>query len=424
VRPEVRVSVSKKDETHIDDLSHPRLPWQMKLANLVAKPIATWRGPFRTEAMLALAAKREKLSDFGASDFRDPLETLLRSLDEEANLTSVGRLVVGESILVLLRNRLRLEALIRRHPEILAEKIDAPIIVMGLPRTGTTHLQMLLALHPALRSLPLWESIEPVAPDSERDLRGKADPRIARCDALTRQYDFVIPHMRAMHEIGPTLPHEDIQLLAMDFRSFLFEVSYRVPSYVKWYLSHDQTPGYHYLKRVLQALQWLRGPRRWVLKTPQHLEQLVPLFAAFPDARVVQTHRDPVDVTASFCTMVSYGMRVTTREIDLRELGHHWARRIEGMLLASVRDRAQIPAGSILDVKFDDFIKDNLGSVARVLKFAGMDLVPEARRAMERYNAERPRYAHGRIAYRLQDFGIDAAERRAAFSAFPQLSAV
>jgi hypothetical protein len=399
----------------------------MEIANLVAKPFATWRGPFQTDAMLALAAKREKLSDFGASDFRAPLEILLRSLEDEAGLTSFGRLVVGESILALLRNRLRLEALIRRHPEILAEKIDAPIIVMGLPRTGTTHLQMLLALHPGLRSLPLWESLEPVAPDSEqraRVRRGGPDPRIARCRELTRHYDFIIPHMRAMHEIGPTLPHEDIQLLAMDFRSFLFEVSYRVPSYVKWYLSHDQTPGYHYLKRVLQALQWLRGPRRWVLKTPQHLEQLVPLFAAFPDARVVQTHRDPVDVTASFCTMVSYGMRVSTREVDLRELGRHWAGRIEGMLLASVRDRAQIPAGSILDVKFDDFVKDNLGSVERVLRFAGMELTPAARQAMERYNAERPRYAHGRIAYRLQDFGIDAAERRAAFSAFPQLSAV
>jgi hypothetical protein len=415
--------VKEKGEIHIDDLSRPRLPWQMKVADLVAAPIAHYHGALAADALLAVAAERERMSDFGAPDFRVPLDVLLRSLDEEARLSSVGRLVVRESTLHLLRNRLRLEALIKRHPEILAEKIDAPLIVMGLPRTGTTHLQMLLALHPALRSLPLWEAIEPIAPASER-ANGKADPRIARARAFTQQYDFVIPHMRAMHEIGPTLPHEDIQLLAMDFRSFIFEVSYRVPSYVRWYRTNDQTPGYAYLKRVLQALQWLRGPRRWVLKTPMHLEQLVPLFTVFPDARVIQTHRDPVDVTASFCTMVSYGRRLASREIDVFELGRHWARRIEEMLTASVRDRARVPAGSVLDLKFDDFVKDNLGSVARVLSFAGLDLVPEARRAMERYNAERPRYAHGRIAYRLEDFGIDAAERRAAFRAFPQLSAV
>jgi hypothetical protein len=415
--------VSAQPEIHIDDLSQPRLPWRMRLAEVLARPIAEWRIPFETESMLERARKRDGLEDFGDSSFREPLDVLLRSLETEARLTSVGRIVAGELIRALLRNRLRLEALIRRHPEILDEKIEAPIIVVGLPRTGTTHLQMLLSLHPELRSLPLWESLEPVPPANERVREGKEDPRLARCRPLMRQYDIVAPLMRAMHDVAPTLPHEDIQLLAMDFRSLLFEVSYRIPSYVAWYRSRDQTPGYLYLKRVLQALQWLRGPRRWVLKTPQHLEQLVPLFTAFPDARVVQTHRDPVEVTASFCTLISYGMRVTTREIDLLEIGRHWAGRIEEMLSASVRDRERIPAGSILDVRFKDFVGDNLATVERVLAFAGMELVPQARQAMERYNAERPRYVHGRIAYRLEDFGIDAAERRAAFSAYPQLTA-
>jgi hypothetical protein len=223
-----------------------------------------------------------------------------------------------------------------------------------------------------------------------------------------------MPLFPLMHEMTPDARHEEIQLLALQFSTMLFESSYRVPSYRAWYKNADQRPAYAYLRRCLQALQWLRGPRRWVLKSPQHLEQLGPLIETFPDARVVQTHRDPVRITASLCTMIAYGMRMNAARVDPLEVGRVWSARIEDLLRGSVEQRPLLPHAQVFDLRFHEFMKDDVASVRQVFAFADEPWSEEAERAIRRYRDASPRGRHGQIDYRLKDVGLEAGERRRA----------
>jgi len=394
----------------IDDLGAPRLPRVWRFANRILAP-AVHRFPLEVDALLAAAARRARLADYGRDDFTGALRALVDAVRTEADLTPAGHFLTRSLLLGLLLTRLRHRELLRRHPEIAAERVRAPIVILGLPRTGTTHLHNLLAEHPALRTLPYWESLEPI-PDPRTLPVATPDPRLARCVQALRLQHWVMPLFEAMHAMTPDATHEEIQLLAVEFSTMLFEASYLVPRYRDWYLATDQTPAYATLRALLQALQWLRGPDRWLLKSPQHLEQLGPLLAVLPDARLVQTHRDPVRVVASMCTMAAYGLRMQRARIDPLAVGRYWADRIATMLRASVRDRALVPAGAIMDVRFHDFMADERGTVERVAAFGGITLGEAARQAMDRYVAANPRGRHGRVAYRLTDFGLDAGELR------------
>jgi hypothetical protein len=398
----------------LEDLARPRLPPELRALNALPDALARRIAPLGEEGLLAAARRRSGLDDFGDPSFRIPLRVLLEALEREAGLSPLGRIATRRHLLQLLEGRLRLEALIRSHPEILAERIERPIVIAGLPRTGTTHLFNLLACDARLRWLPYWESLEPIPDPRERAGAGARDPRIARGERALAYLDRVLPQFRAMHEFSSEGPHEEIQLLALQFSSQLFEASYFVPSYGEWYRTTRQTPAYAYLKRVLQALQWLRRGERWLLKTPQHLENLAALVRTFPDAVLIQTHRDPVRITASLATMIAYGARVQHRRPDPRAIGRHWARRVEHMLRASLRDRALLPAAQVLDVHFDAFQKDALASVERVFAFAGRTPDEATRRALRAFLDANPKGRHGAIDYRLEDLGLDAAERRAA----------
>ena len=322
----------------------------------------------------------------------------------------------------LLVTRLRLFELLRLHPEIADEPIESPIFIIGLPRTGTTHLHTAMSHDERLRSMPYWESLDPI-PDPHAVPRpeGKPDPRIARCAQGLRLVHYGMPLFPAMHEMSAEGPHEEIQLLAVEFETMFFEAGYNVPSYVEWYRSHDQTASYRLLRTMLQAMQWLRGGRRWVLKSPQHLEQLPVLLDVFPDAVVVQTHRDPVAVTASLVTMEAYTRRMQHSSVDLHAIGAHWSGRIEEMLRASVVDRAQAPDGRVLDVAFHEFMADQIGTIKRIEKSAGLEFDHGARRSVGRFLEDHPRGKHGTIKYDLARFGIDPKERRGAFRFYTDL---
>jgi hypothetical protein len=196
----------------------------------------------------------------------------------------------------------------------------------------------------------------------------------------------------------------------------LFEASYPVPSYRDWYTTTDQTPSYAYLKRLLQVLQWLRGGERWILKSPQHLEQLGPLLTVFPDATVVQTHRDPVRVTASFATLGAYGLRISVGGIDPHRVGRYWADRIERMLNASVRDRDGVPKDQVVDCRFHEFMADPITMLRRIYETAHRPFDAALERRFTSYLESHQRGRMGRIDYRLEDFGLDANERREALA--------
>jgi len=210
--------------------------------------------------------------------------------------------------------------------------------------------------------------------------------------------------------------HEEIELQFLDFSNYIPEWIAYVPRWRDYYLSHDQTPHYRYMKKVLQALQWLRGPDRWILKSPQHLEQLGPLMATFPDATIAFTHRDPVSVIASTVTMLAYGRRLQGKPMDLGAIADYWIDRIERLLRVCVRDRDLVPPSQSIDVLFHKFMADDVGMVERIYQRAGLEMTPEARRALDDFMAENPRGKFGRVIYDLKaDFGIDPDELRKRF---------
>ena len=371
--------------------------------------------------MLRAARTRTGLTDFGDDRFLEPLGVLVDSLETEANLSAFGRLLTQRLLVQLLSTRLLVEDALARRPEIVEIPVEAPIVIVGLPRSGTTHLHNLIAEDRSLRSLPYWESLEPMLLPAEREkvAAGAADPRIERCARAVRFLDHAMPLLSAMHEMTPDHVHEEIQLLAADFSTMLFESSYLVPSYREWYKRTDQTAAYGYLRLMLQVLQAERGgPRRWLLKSPQHLEQIPALMATFPDARVVRTHRDPVRVTASIMTLVAYGLRMNHGAIDPLEIGRVWSARAEDLLRGVVQDADRVPSGQAFDVKFPELMRDNMAMVDRIYAFAGGGEtgVPAAaaRAAMQTYLDTHPPGRHGSIEYRLEDFGVDPLERRQA----------
>jgi hypothetical protein len=212
----------------------------------------------------------------------------------------------------------------------------------------------------------------------------------------------------------PDEVHEEINLLAMDVSSMFFETMAPMPTWRDFYRSTDQTSAYEYLKRVLKVLQFLRGGDRWVLKSPQHLEQFGPLSTVFPDATFVVTHRDPVSVTKSLTTMMTYLARLNLEPVDPTVVGGYWADRLETMLRACVRDRDLLPADRSIDVRFNEFMADDVAMVERIYAIAGQPFTSDVSRAMDAFMETHPRGRHGGVVYDLAKFGLDEAERRQA----------
>jgi hypothetical protein len=407
---------------HIDDLADPVFDPEVADLMAAAAPLAGTI-ELSARALCRQAVRETGLDDLGDGGFLDRLDRLCRALEREADLSAFGRVTTSVQLTQLVKNRLLLRDLLARHPEILDEEIARPIVIAGLPRTGTTHLHNLLAADPALRSLPYWESLEPVLSPAEAAAvaTGAPDPRLARTEAGVAFLNQALPLFRRMHEMTVDHVHEEIQLLAIDASSMLFETTAPMPSWRDHYLASDQTPHYRFLRTVLQALQWLRpggAPEvRWVLKSPQHLEQLVPLTTVFPDATVVLTHRDPVSVTASMCTMIAYTARLHCARVDPVAIGAYWADRLARMLDACVRDRDRLPPGQAIDVHFDRFMADELGTLAAIYELADQPFAP-AREALAAYRDRHPRGRHGELVYDLADFGLDARELRDRFAGY------
>jgi len=396
--------MTRPPDIHLDDLADPVYPAH---AREMREALAGYGAILTLEpaSLLQSATERTGLTDWGDDGFRERLEVLCRSLREEAGLSDVGVAVVFEQLVGNLVNRLRLEDLLRRHPEILDISVQAPIIICGLPRTGTTHLHNLIAADPAIRYLPYWESLEPFPAPGDTD----EQPRRDRCAAGLDLVNASMPEFKRMHDMTVDHAHEEIQLLANDISGMLFETTYRLPSFAAHYKAHDQGPSYAYLKRTLQALQWLRGGTRWLLKSPQHLEQFPALLQTFPDATFVLTHRDPVDVVLSVTTMIAYASRMASRRPDPAAIAQCWLGRAQDLLGGCLRDRDVLPPGQSIDIRFEDFMADEEGTVAAIYELAGQPLDDRARDAMTRFRVEHPRGRHGGVTYHPEDLGLEIA---------------
>jgi hypothetical protein len=224
------------------------------------------------------------------------------------------------------------------------------------------------------------------------------------------------PFIAAMHPMEPDHVHEENELMAPDFSNYNLEWVARIPQWRDHYLATDQTPHYAYMKKVLQILQWYRPRERWVLKSPQHLEQIGPLLTTFPDATIVVTHRDPVAVVQSTITMVTYGARTAYRSTNPEWYRDYWTDRIGRLLDASVRDRHLLPAGRVVDVYFHDYMADELGTLQRIYDAAGIELTDTAKAEIGAYQAAHPRGVAGRVVYDLRgDFATTPEQVRERF---------
>ena len=397
----------------IEDLSDPILTPMQKMARQALSQVEV---DLSEEGILAEARDQAGLEDFGDDEFRERLRVWLQAVAEDDGLAPVGRYGVRRDIVRYAVNRLRFEDLWRRHPEIDDVEIKAPIVIGGLPRSGTTHLLNLIAADSRLRSLPYWESLEPIPDFREEFNESGVDPRLQRCREAYAQQVEILPLLRNMHDMSPEHVHEEIELQGLDFASYELEWVATVPRWRDFYLAHDQTPHYAYMKRVLKALQWLRGPNRWILKSPQHMEQLGPLQTIFPDAVFVLTHRDPVSVIRSAITMLAYGDRIRRHRVDPPTVAAYWSERVETLLRSCVRDRDLLPSDRSLDVLFHEFMSDDLAMVERIYDLADLEMTREARTELDAYMAANPRGKFGQIEYDLQgDFGVDPDRLRERF---------
>ena len=398
----------------IDDLIDPRLTeTQRQVLEYTESRLVS----LDIDAMIADAVEQAGSDDLGyTGDFAGRLSAYVAAVESDTALTQLGRGTLRSRIVRLLRNRISLADLLKRYPEIESIEIEGPIIVVGMPRSGTTHLVNLLAADRRRRALPYWESQEP-SPARGRgpDVYG-VDPRYSRARAEHDAMLANMPLVAAMHDQFPEAIEEEVELLDLDFASYILEWLARVPSWRDTYLALDQREHYAYMKKVLQALTFFRGPQTWVLKSPQHSEQLPALMATFPDATVAFTHRDPVAVIQSTVTMMAYADRLRRRSIDPDWLIEYWTDRIHVLLSAGVRDRDLVPAERSIDISFHQLGGNEMTILESLYARAGVELTPGVRKSFDRYLGSNPRGKHGSIRYDLQrHFGVSAEEVRSRF---------
>ncbi len=372
-----------------------------------AARVGLGRVSLREESLVRAARRQSGLHDFVDHSFREPMRRLLASLESEARLHPLGRVVMRESLVRALVNRLRLEDLCDRHPEIAALPVEAPVFVVGLQRTGTTLLQRLLTCEPALRALAAWEGLNPAPVSTARDRRGR-DPRIRQAERAEAALRYLAPELFAIHPVEAEAPEEDIHLLDVSFVSPASDAIARVPSYQRWFREVDQLPAYRYMKRLMQLLLWQRGGR-WLGKTPHHLEYLDELLTVFPDARVVVTHRDPTRTVASFCSMMAHTRAMFCDDVDPYEVGEQFGAKAVRAIERLVSARERRSPSAFLDVLYADLVADPLKEVRRVYDFIGLELASATEAAMRHWLAENEQTRHGVHLYRLADFGLDRA---------------
>jgi hypothetical protein len=325
----------------------------------------------------------------------------------------VGRLIAHGVLLRNLENRLMVARDWRQHPEMGREEIRKPLFVVGLPRTGSTILHDLLAQDPGNRVPLTWECHRP-SPPPERETY-HTDPRIAECDEyIAMTSGALIPEFQAIHPMGALLAQECLMLQAHDFVSVIFANQFRIPTYQEWVETTDLAPVYATHRRQLQYMQWRCPGERWVLKSTGHLWGLAPLFATYPDAGIVMTHRDPLKLIASHASLVSMACSMGSDEVDPDDVGRRWSRSWESAMRQGIafRESGQVDESCFFDMHFAELVKDPIAVVGRIYAHFGLELGAEVEERMRRFLVENPQGKHGKHSYTLEQFGLDPAEER------------
>ena len=387
----------------------PYRPAAIAIANRLGRLFRVGTAPITMDGVIDDARRKVGLSDFGDDAFLEPLEILVDSINREAALNPVGRMIIRGRLVGVLVNKLVAHDTIEKHPEILDIPVEAPIVVAGLARTGTTMLHRLIAQDPAIRSLASWEAINPAPPTTRARGKGK-DPRYSQAAMAAKGLRYMSPGFFAIHPAEPDAPEEEVILLEQAFLTTTPEAMMNVPTYSKWLEDQDHIPAYEALRRMMQYLQWQRPgpgkPVRWVLKTPHHQEYFDALLEVFPKATIVHTHRDPLKTSASFFSMITHLQMIFSDEVDPNRVANHWLNKIENMARRTMATRDRVEDRGFVDVSYYDLVRDPMREVERVYDAAGAVLTPEARTAMEASRKVNRQHKYGKHKYSLADFGM------------------
>lgn len=369
--------------------------------------------PLDERSLLDAAIANTGLSDFGDDDWREPFRILLGDLENHASLHLVGRLMTRSDLLVHLEGRLRVIDWCKRHPEVEAEKVEAPVFVVGLPRSGTTIMEEILGADPNARSVRMWEAKFPVPPPRPND--PKPDPRIARAEALVGLQDAITPEWASMHKVGGELPVECIEFTYSSFVSYAFSASFHVPSYTRFVAANDHRSAFAWHERILKILQTGWKPRHWLLKGPTHLPVLPALFERYPDARLVLMLRDPVKATAS---VVDVSGTLFWMRSDDTALNKPHGQFIDGHPAVTALQRVidwseegTIPRDRIQAVPYLEFFANPERGLETLYAGLGLPLPETSKRAMLGYLAAKPKDKFGHHQYETGGDALIASER-------------
>lgn len=375
--------------------------------------------PLDAEELLETARRNTGFSDFGSDEWREGFDTLIKSVNEEAELHLFGRLMTRSDLLRWLEARLGIEAAYKAHPEIEDEEINAPLIIAGLPRSGTSILFELLAQDEQFGSPRNWEILFPYPPPERASY--ETDPRIERAQQLVTQWSRVAPTYATMHEMGANIPNECIVAMSCTFRTENLPALFQVPSYSAWLYQSDLTPAYRYYRRMLKLLQWRNPRKHWLLKSPSHIGCLPTLFEVFPDARVVFTHRDPIKAQASVTNLLGtlFWMR-SDKPFDATAFESLLTPEATGARLSHVIDQIEsgaVPRERMFNFQYRDLIEQPLEAVAQLYRQAGLELTPRARERMAAYQQHKPQGKFGHHSYSVGE-REEIARRRVFFQRY------
>lgn len=364
--------------------------------------------PLGFDGLVREACEQTGLSDYGEDYWQEPLQILCKDLDEIAQLTLLGRISARNDLLIWLKNRLYIIELLKQNPEIAEQEINAPMFIVGLPRSGTSILFEVLAQDPEVGVPLLWEAMLPYPPPEAATY--ESDPRIEQAELMFKQWQRLVPEFATVHEMGGRIPSECGLLMASSFISDHVASLHMSDNYGAWHATADLSPAYEWHKTMLQVLQWKNPRKRWLLKAPAHQGYLDLLLKVYPDARIVQTHRDPIKCMASSANLMACLYKVrSNRPFDAVAfenilMGAPTAARLEYVM--DQRADGTVPAANMCDSHYYDLLEDPAAAVAKIYEHFDMDFSAEAKAAMLAYLKDKPQGKFGAHQYQS-----DASER-------------
>ena len=364
----------------------------------------------QVQDLIAAAKQQTGLSDLGDERIQQPLQRLVQALNDEAQLNEGGTRRVQANLIATLSNRLRVEDYLAQHSQLLERTIEKPLFVFGLPRTGTTLLINLMSMDPARRCFLRWEAFDSAPPPQPEELH--AGQRYDKCQEMTELSLKHAPHISAIHHEDADSPTECQFAMSPSFIAQYYDSMYHVPSYHRWFLHEaDYLPAFQFHKRFLQLLQAHAGGR-WTLKNPWHPLFLDALTTVYPDAQLVMTHRDPVEVVASACSLWKAVRPMFSDEVDFEVIGQGLLETFDLMIDRTLAYRAKHGWNSIYDLHYTQLMRDPIGELLKVYEHFDEPLSVETKTAMKNYIDDNPKGKHGQHSYSLADYGLTTEEIR------------